>query len=99
MARIVVLLISGLRVFKLGLGLVVNLAIFLCKGFSGWVRSCSRAGGCDPESAARVEAIVGEEWGHAGGGVFGIVVREFSQGEDIEPVVLLVVAEDSEVLL
>ena len=99
MTRIVVLLVFGLHTFKLSLGLVVDLTIFLGKGFGGRVLLCSRASRCDPEGTARMKTIVSEEWRHAGGGVFGVVVREFSQGKDIEPVVLLMVAEDSEILL
>ena len=98
MTRIVVLLVFGLRAFELSLGLVVDLAIFLSKGFGGRVLFCPWAGGCDSEGTARVKTIVGKEWGHVHRGVFGIIVCEFSQGEDIEPVVLLVVAEDSEIL-
>ena len=38
--------------------------------------------------------IVGEERGHAGGGVPGVVVCELGQGQDVVPVSLLMVAED-----
>ena len=98
MTHIIVLLVFSLRAFELGLGLVVDFVVFLCKSFGGRVLLCSWAGGCDSEGTAGVKTIVGEEGGHARRGVFGIVVCEFGQGEDIEPVVLLMVAEDSEVL-
>ena len=98
MMNIIVLLVFSLRTFELSLGLVVDFAIFLCNGFGGRVLFCSQAGGGDSEGTAGVKTIVGEEGGHARRGVFGVVVCEFGQGEDIEPVVLLMVTEDSEVL-
>ena len=45
-----------------------------------------------------VIALVGEEGGHAGGGVRSVVVGEFREREEVGPVVLLVRAVMSEVL-
>ncbi len=43
-------------------------------------------------------ALVGKEWRHTCGGVRSVVVSEFSKWKEIQPVVLLVVDEDTEVL-
>ena len=93
-ASVVVLLILGLGALELCFRLIVDLVVLLCKGFSGWVWVCPGTGGGYPEGTARVATIVGEERGHAGGGVPGIVVCELSQGQDVVPVSLLMVAED-----
>jgi hypothetical protein len=45
-----------------------------------------------------VVSFVGKERGSAGGCTWSIVVSEFSEGKEQEPVVLLVVAEYMEVL-
>lgn len=50
------------------------------------------------ELVARVESIVGEERGEAGGTGDFVVVAEFGKGQEVEPVVLLIVAISSEVL-
>ena len=47
---------------------------------------------------ARVVAMVSEKWGHADGGVQGVVVSEFGYREEVVPVVLSIVAESSKVL-
>ena len=46
-----------------------------------------------------VIAFVGEEGGGARSGVRGVVVGELGEGKEVDPVVLLVVDVDSEVLL
>jgi hypothetical protein len=46
-----------------------------------------------------VVTVVGEEGGHADGGVEGVVVREFGHWEEVMPVVLSIVAEGSKILL
>ena len=46
-----------------------------------------------------VITFVGKEWGNSGGSRRGIVVGEFTEREETGPVVLLVVAEDPEILL
>ena len=46
-----------------------------------------------------VVAFVGEEGGGARSRVRGVVVGELGEGEEVDPVVLLVVDVDSEVLL
>ena len=47
---------------------------------------------------ARVVAMVSKKWGHADGGVEGVVVGEFGYREKVVPVVLSVVAESPKVL-
>jgi hypothetical protein len=47
----------------------------------------------------RVVSFVGKEWRSASGCTRSIVVSEFSKGKERRPVVLLVVAEYTEVLL
>ena len=44
-----------------------------------------------------MEAIIREEGRHLGGFLEGIVIGEFGKGKQVEPVVLLIVAEDAEV--
>jgi hypothetical protein len=46
-----------------------------------------------------VVTIVGEEWSLAGGSVDGVVVGEFGEWKELLPVVLLIVAEDTQILL
>ena len=43
--------------------------------------------------------LIGEEGGEFGRRILGIVVHEFGIGEEVAPVVLLVVAVDSQILL
>ena len=47
----------------------------------------------------RVVALVGEERGNASSGTRGVVVRELCQGQEIRPVVLLIIAVGPEILL
>jgi len=46
---------------------------------------------------ARMEAIVGEEWGHSSGFLTCIVVCKFSKREQVEPVILFLINKDVEV--
>jgi hypothetical protein len=55
-------------------------------------------GDCDLDGAAGIETVVREEWGHQGRSMLSIVVREFRERKELEPVVLLIVAEDSKKL-
>src|SRR5882724_3081244 len=47
----------------------------------------------------RMEALIGEERGNHGRGVRRIIVRKFSQREEIDPIVLLVVDVHTKILL
>jgi hypothetical protein len=51
------------------------------------------------DSDVRVIAFVGKEWGCSRRCAWSIVVSEFSEGKERGPVILLVVAENPEVLL
>ena len=44
-------------------------------------------------------SFIGEEWRDSSGGIRSIVIGEFCNGEQIQPIVLLVVAVYSKVLL
>jgi hypothetical protein len=46
-----------------------------------------------------VVSVVGVEWGDSCGGVLGIIIDEFGEGKELVPIILLIVAEDAEVLL
>ena len=52
----------------------------------------------DLDGAAGVETVIRKEWGQQSGGMLSVVVREFCKGEELEPVVLLIIAEDSQKL-
>lgn len=62
------------------------------------VRCCCGGDVTDGDSELGVVAFVCEKWGYAGGGVRGIVVGKFGEGEEVGPVVLLIVDVDSKVL-
>jgi len=47
----------------------------------------------------RMEALIGEERGNHGRGVRHVIVRKFSQREEIDPIVLLVVDVHTKILL
>ena len=51
------------------------------------------------EGEARIDTVISEEWGHQRGRMLRIVIREFCKREEFKPVVLLVVTEDSKILL
>ena len=42
--------------------------------------------------------LVCKEWGSTSSGIGGVIIHKFCEGQEVEPVVLLVVAVDSEVL-
>jgi len=60
-------------------------------GFGSWVSHLDRATG--------MSSVISIEGGNLGGGMFGVVIGEFCEGEEVVPVVLLIVTEDAEVLL
>jgi hypothetical protein len=67
---------------------------FLCQGVDGFG---PRIG--DLDGAAGVSAIVSIEGGDLRRGVFRVIVGELCKGEQIIPIVLLVITEDAEILL
>ena len=48
---------------------------------------------------ARMVSFIGKKWRDSSGGIRGIIISKFGDGEQIQPIVLLVVAVHSEVLL
>jgi hypothetical protein len=64
------------------------------EGLDGWVGGF----GSDTDVAAGVVTFVGKEGGHPCRGILGVVVDKLCKGEQLIPIVLLIIAVDSEVL-
>src|SRR5271170_755315 len=52
----------------------------------------------DRNGTAWVVAVVGKEWGHLSRGILGIVVHKLGKGEELVPVILLVIAVYPQIL-
>ena len=69
-------------------------AKFAGKGIDGWIGRFSS----DIDAATWVVTFIGKEGRHAGRGILGVVVDKLCKGEELIPIVLLIIAVDSEVL-
>src|ERR1700726_1623010 len=97
-ARVVGFLVLGPGSLQFLLGLVVNGLVLASEVLSRGIERIAWPGWSDSECAAWMETVVGEERRHASGRVLGVVVGEFGERQDVEPVVLLMVTEDPEIL-
>jgi len=65
----------------------------MCKVVDGWIWDCD----VEVESRAGVVSVVHEEWGYLGSRVWSIVVCEFCDWKEVDPIVLLIARVHSQV--
>src|SRR5271167_423315 len=95
---VIVFFVFGLGFAKVMGKVLVNTFHFLDKFFRCRVGSFNFKRDVGTDRHTRMIAVVGVEGRDQRRAVFGIIIGEFSEGEEVEPVVLLIVAENAKIL-